>query len=145
MITVNPSDHPGKKIADVIAELTFEDGWGGADYTFECVGSVDLMRAALESAHRGWGVSTIIGVAGAGKEIATRPFQLVTGRVWKGTAFGGVKGRSEVPGFVEDAMRGDIPLAKFITHKYKGIEALNEAFHVMETPSANALRPVITF
>ena len=145
MVGVNPRDYPDRKISDVIGELTFEDGWGGADYTFECIGNVDLMRAALESAHRGWGVSTIIGVAGAGKEIATRPFQLVTGRVWKGTAFGGVKGRSEVPALVEEAMSGALPLKPFITHRFAGIATLNDAFHLMHDPTTGALRPVITY
>jgi S-(hydroxymethyl)glutathione dehydrogenase/alcohol dehydrogenase len=96
----------------VIVEMT---GWG-VDHSFECIGNVNVMRAALECAHRGWGQSVIIGVAGAGQEISTRPFQLVTGRRWLGTAFGGVKGRSELPGMVEDAMAGKIQLAPFVTH-----------------------------
>jgi S-(hydroxymethyl)glutathione dehydrogenase/alcohol dehydrogenase len=95
-----------------IVEMT---GWG-VDHSFECIGNVNVMRAALECAHRGWGQSVIIGVAGAGQEISTRPFQLVTGRKWMGTAFGGVKGRSQLPGMVEDAMRGEIRLAPFVTH-----------------------------
>ena len=141
---VNPRDHPGRKISDVVVELTTEEGWGGAWYTFECVGSVELMRAALESAHRGWGVSVIIGVAPAGTEIATRPFQLVTGRTWKGTAFGGVKGRSGMPALVAAYADGTLPLDKFVTHTYAGVAALNDAFHVMHEPAANALRPVVT-
>lgn len=88
---------------------------GGADYTFECLGKVDLMGAALECCHKGWGESTIIGVAGAGQEIKTRPFQIVTGRVWRGSTFGGVKGRIELPGYVAKAQKGEIPLDTFIT------------------------------
>src|SRR5690606_18311501 len=90
----------------VIVEMT---GWG-VDHSFECIGNVDVMRSALECAHRGWGQSVIIGVAGAGKEISTRPFQLVTGRKWMGTAFGGVKGRSQLPSMVEQSMKGEIQL-----------------------------------
>src|SRR6185436_18995637 len=108
---VNPKDHD-KPIQQVIVEMT---GWG-VDHSFECIGNVSVMRAALECAHRGWGQSIVIGVAGAGQEISTRPFQLVTGRTWKGTAFGGVKGRSQLPGMVEDAMQGRIRLAPFVTH-----------------------------
>jgi len=103
---VNPKDHD-KPIQQVLIEMT---GWG-VDHTFECIGNVNVMRAALEAAHRGWGQSVIIGVAGAGQEISTRPFQLVTGRRWLGTAFGGVKGRTQLPGMVEDAMHGKIDLA----------------------------------
>ena len=143
VVCVNPHDHPGRRVADVVVELTTEEGWGGAWYTFECVGSVELMRAALESAHRAWGVYVIIGVAPAGAEIATRPFQLVTGRTWKGTAFGGVKGRSHMAGLVGDYRAGAIPLDKFVTHTYAGVAALNDAFHVMHDATANALRPVI--
>lgn len=95
---INPRDYPDQRIQDVIIAKTTEEGFGGVDFSFECVGSVDLMRAALECCHRGWGTSVIIGVAESGKEIATRPFQLVTGRTWKGTAFGGVRGRTELPG-----------------------------------------------
>ena len=108
---VNPKDHD-KPIQDVIVEMTD----GGVDFSFECIGNVNVMRAALECCHKGWGESVIIGVAGAGQEISTRPFQLVTGRVWRGSAFGGVKGRSQLPGMVEQAMRGDIRLDPFITH-----------------------------
>ena len=88
----------------------------GVDYTFDCTGNVEVMRAALESAHRGWGESCVIGVAAAGKELATRPFQLVTGRVWKGTAFGGWKSRSAVPKLVERSMSGELPVDHYITH-----------------------------
>ena len=99
---VNPNSHGDRAIQDVIVDMTN----GGVDYSFECVGNVDLMRAALECTHIGWGQSVIVGVAGAGKEISTRPFQLVTGRQWKGTAFGGFKSRSEVPGLVDAYMNG---------------------------------------
>lgn len=98
---INPKDYD-KPIQEVIVELTD----GGVDFSFECIGNVDVMRAALECCHKGWGESIIIGVAGAGQEIKTRPFQLVTGRVWRGSAFGGVKGRTQLPGMVEEAMAG---------------------------------------
>ncbi|HYE38744.1 MAG TPA: S-(hydroxymethyl)glutathione dehydrogenase/class III alcohol dehydrogenase, partial [Ramlibacter sp.] len=107
---LNPKDHPD--IVDAIVQLTD----GGADYSFECIGNTTTMRQALECCHKGWGQSIIIGVAEAGAEISTRPFQLVTGRRWMGTAFGGVKGRSQLPGMVEAAMRGEIDLAPFVTH-----------------------------
>lgn len=107
---INPSDYD-KPIQDVIVEMTD----GGVDYSFECVGSVEVMRSALECCHKGWGESVIIGVAGAGQEICTRPFQLVTGRVWRGSAFGGVKGRSELPGMVDEYMNGDLDIDSFIT------------------------------
>ena len=122
---VNPKDH-AQPIQQVIIEMT---GWG-VDHSFECIGNVQVMRAALECAHRGWGQSVIIGVAGAGQEISTRPFQLVTGRRWLGSAFGGVKGRSELPGMVEQAMKGEIKLAPFVTHTLP-LENINEAFELM--------------
>nr|WP_217315598.1 alcohol dehydrogenase catalytic domain-containing protein [Enterobacter cloacae complex sp. ECL78] len=100
---------------------------GGVDFSFECIGNVDVMRSALECCYKGWGESIIIGVAGAGQEIKTRPFQLVTGRVWRGSAFGGVKGRTQLPGMVEDAMVGKIQLDPFITHRLP-LEQINEAF-----------------
>ena len=100
---INPKDF-NEPIQDVIVEMTD----GGADYSFECIGNVDVMRAALECTHKGWGQSIIIGVAGAGQEIKTRPFQFVTGRVWKGSAFGGCKGRTELPGIVEKYLQGDL-------------------------------------
>ncbi|MDE2121003.1 MAG: S-(hydroxymethyl)glutathione dehydrogenase/class III alcohol dehydrogenase [Betaproteobacteria bacterium] len=134
---VNPKDHD-KPIQQVIVEMT---GWG-VDHSFECIGNVEVMRAALECAHRGWGQSVIIGVAGAGQEISTRPFQLVTGRTWKGTAFGGVKGRTELPGMVERAMRGDIRLEPFVTHTM-GLEGINEAFDLMH--EGKSIRTVIHF
>ena len=134
---VNPKDHT-RPIQEVIVELTD----GGVDYSFECVGNVDLMRAALECCHKGWGESTIIGVAGAGQEIRTRPFQLVTGRVWRGSAFGGVKGRTELPGYVEKARTGEIPLDTFITHTLP-LEDINRAFELMH--EGKSIRTVIHF
>ena len=108
---VNPKNYD-KPIQEVIVEMTE----GGVDYSFECIGNVNVMRSALECCHKGWGESVIIGVAGAGQEISTRPFQLVTGRVWRGSAFGGVKGRSELPGIVERYLDGEFGLQEFITH-----------------------------
>jgi len=134
---VNPKDF-AKPIQEVIVEMTD----GGVDYSFECVGNVGLMRAALECCHKGWGESTIIGVAGAGQEISTRPFQLVTGRVWRGSAFGGVKGRTELPGYVEKAQKGEIPLDTFITHTMP-LERINEAFDLMH--EGKSIRTVIHF
>jgi len=134
---INPKDHD-KPIQDVVVELTD----GGVDYSFECIGNVDVMRAALECCHKGWGESVIIGVAGAGQEIRTRPFQLVTGRVWRGTAFGGVKGRSQLPGMVQQAMRGEIQLDPFITHELP-LERINEAFELMH--AGKSIRTVIRF
>lgn len=104
---------------------------GGCDYTFDCTGNVEVMRAALEACHKGWGQSIIIGVAAAGQEIRTRPFQLVTGRVWKGSAFGGVKGRSELPTLVEDYLSGTLKVDEFVTHR-KTLGDINEAFEVMK-------------
>ncbi|CAH1746359.1 S-(hydroxymethyl)glutathione dehydrogenase [Thauera humireducens] len=134
---VNPKDHD-KPIQDVIVDLTD----GGVDYSFECVGNVKLMRAALECCHKGWGESTIIGVAGAGQEISTRPFQLVTGRVWRGSAFGGVKGRTELPSYVQKAQKGEIPLDDFITHTMP-LEDINKAFDLMH--EGQSIRTVIHF
>jgi len=134
---VNPKDF-ARPIQDVIVEMTD----GGVDYSFECVGNVNLMRAALECCHKGWGESTIIGVAGAGQEISTRPFQLVTGRVWRGSAFGGVKGRTELPGYVAKAQSGEIPLDTFITHTMP-LERINEAFDLMH--AGKSIRTVIHF
>src|SRR5262245_60722185 len=122
---VNPKDH-AKPIQEVIVEMTD----GGVDFSFECIGNVDVMRSALECCHKGWGESIIIGVAGAGQEIRTRPFQLVTGRVWRGSAFGGVRGRTELPGMVEQAMRGEINLDPFVTHQLP-LSRINEAFDLM--------------
>ena len=134
---INPREFDAP-IQQVILELTE----GGVDYSFECIGNVEVMRAALESCHKGWGESTIIGVAGAGEEISTRPFQLVTGRVWRGSAFGGVKGRSQLPGFVEEFQQGLIPLDSFITHTM-GLEQINHAFELMQ--QGKSIRSVIHF
>lgn len=134
---LNPKEFD-RPIEQVIIDLTD----GGVDYSFECIGNVHVMRQALECCHKGWGESTIIGVAGAGQEICTRPFQLVTGRVWRGSAFGGVKGRSELPGYVERAERGEIPLDTFITHTM-GLEQINDAFDLMH--EGKSIRTVIHF
>ncbi|MBF7074981.1 S-(hydroxymethyl)glutathione dehydrogenase/class III alcohol dehydrogenase [Glaciecola sp. MH2013] len=115
---------------------------GGVDFSFECIGNVDVMRSALECCHKGWGESVIIGVAGAGQEISTRPFQLVTGRVWRGTAFGGVKGRTELPDYVEKYLNGEILLDDFITHNMD-IKDINEAFHLMH--EGKSIRSVVHF
>ncbi len=125
-------------IQQVIVDMTD----GGVDYSFECIGNVEVMRAALECCHKGWGESIIIGVAGAGQEIRTRPFQLVTGRVWRGSAFGGVKGRTQLPGMVEQAMAGEIDLDPFITHELP-LERINEAFDLMH--AGKSIRTVIRF
>ncbi|MBO6701221.1 MAG: S-(hydroxymethyl)glutathione dehydrogenase/class III alcohol dehydrogenase [Pseudomonadales bacterium] len=134
---VNPKDYD-TPIQEVIVDMTD----GGVDYSFECVGSVELMRSALECCHKGWGESIIIGVAGAGQEISTRPFQLVTGRVWRGTAFGGVKGRTQLPGMVDQYMGGDIKLDEFITYTM-GLEDINKAFDYMH--EGKSIRSVIVF
>lgn len=134
---VNPKDYD-KPIQEVIVELTD----GGVDYSFECIGNVDLMRSALECCHKGWGVSTIIGVAGAGQEIKTRPFQLVTGRVWKGSAFGGVKGRSQLPGYVDKYMNGEIKVDEMITYTMP-LEKINDAFDLMH--EGKSIRSVIIY
>jgi S-(hydroxymethyl)glutathione dehydrogenase/alcohol dehydrogenase len=134
---INPKDYD-KPIQDVIVEMTD----GGVDYSFECIGNVNVMRSALECCHKGWGESIIIGVAGAGQEISTRPFQLVTGRVWRGTAFGGVKGRSELPEYVERYLAGEFALNDFITHTMS-LEKINEAFELMH--EGKSIRSVIHF
>jgi S-(hydroxymethyl)glutathione dehydrogenase / alcohol dehydrogenase len=134
---VNPKEVAG----DLVPYLVDLTG-GGADYSFECVGNVDLMRQALECCHRGWGESIIVGVAGAGQEIKTRPFQLVTGRVWKGTAFGGVRGRTEVPKIVDWYMDGKIDIDSMITHKLP-LNDINKAFDLMH--SGESIRTVIEF
>jgi len=125
-------------VTEALVEMTN----GGVDYSFECIGNVEVMREALECCHMGWGVSTIIGVAGAGQEIHTRPFQLVTGRTWKGTAFGGVKGRSELPGYVDRYMAGEIEVDKMVTHTLP-LEDINRAFDLMH--SGESIRSVIVF
>eukprot|EP00794_Sanderia_malayensis_P012138 gene12138-13391_t len=122
---VNPKDHD-RPIQQVLVEMTD----GGLDYTFECIGNIHCMRAALEACHKGWGESVIIGVAGSGQEISTRPFQLVTGRVWKGSAFGGWKSRDCVPKLVEDYMAGVLKVDEFITHNFE-LEKINDAFDAM--------------
>ncbi|MBC1936346.1 S-(hydroxymethyl)glutathione dehydrogenase/class III alcohol dehydrogenase [Listeria grandensis] len=134
---VNPKDH-ARPIQEVIVEMTN----GGVDFSFECIGNTDVMRSALECCHKGWGESVIIGVAAAGKEISTRPFQLVTGRVWRGSAFGGVKGRSELPGMVEQAMKGEIQLDPFITHTLP-FAKINEAFDLLH--NGESIRTVLSY
>jgi S-(hydroxymethyl)glutathione dehydrogenase/alcohol dehydrogenase len=134
---INPKDH-GVPIQNVIVEMT----GGGVDYSFEAIGNVSIMRAALESCHKGWGECTVIGVAGAGEEIATRPFQLVTGRVWRGTAFGGVKGRSQLPGMVEEWLRGDFSVDPYITHNMAH-DSINTAFDLLR--EGKAIRSVIHY
>ena len=134
---INPKDHSGP-ISEVLIDMTD----GGVDYSFECVGNVNLMREALECCHKGWGESIIIGVAGAGQEISTRPFQLVTGRVWRGTAFGGVKGRSQLPGMVDQYMSGEIKLDELITYTMP-LEAINDAFDHMH--AGRSIRSVVHF
>ncbi|HVF34707.1 MAG TPA: S-(hydroxymethyl)glutathione dehydrogenase/class III alcohol dehydrogenase [Candidatus Saccharimonadia bacterium] len=134
---VDPKDHD-VPIQQVIVEMTD----GGVDYSFECIGNVEVMRAALECCHKGWGESIVIGVAGAGQEIRTRPFQLVTGRVWRGSAFGGVRGRTQLPGMVEQAMDGTIALDPYITHTLP-LERINEAFELMH--AGKSIRTVIHY
>jgi S-(hydroxymethyl)glutathione dehydrogenase/alcohol dehydrogenase len=134
---VNPSEIQGS-VVDHIVKMTD----GGVDYSFECVGNVKLMRQALECCHKGWGQSIIIGVAGAGEEISTRPFQLVTGRVWKGSAFGGVKGRTELPQYVDNYMAGKINLDDLVTYQMP-VEQINDAFRHMKDGSS--IRSVVTF
>ncbi|MGH7282320.1 MAG: zinc-binding dehydrogenase, partial [Polyangiaceae bacterium] len=138
---VNPKNLSGQNGGDIVAHLVELTG-GGADYSFECVGNVDLMRQALECCHRGWGVSVIIGVAGSGQEIKTRPFQLVTGRVWKGTAFGGARGRTDVPKIVDWYMDRKIDIDSLITHKLP-LERINEAFDLMH--EGKSIRAVVEF
>ena len=134
---VNPS-HYDNPIQDVIVAMT----GGGVDYSFECIGNTSVMRSALECCHKGWGESVIIGVAGAGQEISTRPFQLVTGRVWRGTAFGGVRGRTELPGYVDNYMAGKINIDDMVTHTM-GLEDINRAFDLMH--EGESIRSVVIF
>ncbi|HZM46269.1 MAG TPA: S-(hydroxymethyl)glutathione dehydrogenase/class III alcohol dehydrogenase [Burkholderiales bacterium] len=134
---VNPKEVEGD-LAPWLVNLT----GGGADYSFECIGNVEVMRAALECCHKGWGVSVIIGVAGAGQEIRTRPFQLVTGRVWKGTAFGGAKGRRDVPRIVDWYMEGKINIDDLITHKL-ALAEINKGFELMR--EGKSIRSVVVF
>lgn len=132
----------GSTIQQYILALAEDTKWG-IDYTFDATGNVTIMRAALEVAHRGWGQSCVIGVAPAGHEIATRPFQLVTGRQWKGTAFGGFKSRSEVPGLVDQYMDGTLPIDHFITHEFQGIEQIDTAMHKLH--EGQCLRAVVKY
>jgi S-(hydroxymethyl)glutathione dehydrogenase/alcohol dehydrogenase len=134
---VNPNEVEGD-LVPYLVDLTK----GGADYSFECIGNVQVMRQALECCHKGWGVSVIIGVAGAGQEISTRPFQLVTGRVWKGTAFGGAKGRTDVPKIVDWYMNGKIDIDRLVS-QILPLERINDAFDAMH--HGEAIRSVITF
>ena len=135
---INPSEYDDDKLQAKIIELTD----GGADYSFECIGNVNVMRQALECCHKGWGESIIIGVAGAGQEISTRPFQLVTGRVWKGSAFGGAKGRTDVPQIVDWYMDKKINIDDLITHEFC-LEDINKAFDLMH--EGKSIRSVINF
>ena len=134
---VNPKEIDGD-LVEYLVELTD----GGADYSFECIGNVEVMRQALECCHKGWGVSTVIGVAGAGEEISTRPFQLVTGRVWKGSAFGGARGRTDVPKIVDWYMEGKINIDDLVTHTMP-LEQINDAFELMH--KGESIRSVVTF
>jgi S-(hydroxymethyl)glutathione dehydrogenase/alcohol dehydrogenase len=134
---VNPTE-VGDELVPYLVNLT----GGGADYSFECIGNTKVMRQALECCHKGWGTSVIIGVAGAGQEIATRPFQLVTGRVWKGSAFGGARGRTDVPKIVDWYMEGKIAIDDMITHVLP-LDRINEAFDLMH--AGTSIRTVVTF
>ncbi len=134
---INPKNY-SQPIQEVIVELTD----GGVDYSFECIGNVNVMRSALECCHKGWGESIIIGVAGAGEEISTRPFQLVTGRVWRGTAFGGVKGRSQLPDYVERYMNGEIKIDEMVSYTMP-LDDINRAFDLMH--QGKAIRSVVVY
>ncbi|MEX0838265.1 MAG: zinc-binding dehydrogenase, partial [Parvibaculum sp.] len=134
---VNPKEIKGDIVGHIV-ELT----GGGADYSFECIGNVNTMRQALECCHRGWGESIIIGVAGAGQEISTRPFQLVTGRVWKGTAFGGARGRTDVPRIVDWYMDGKVDIDNLITHTMP-LEEINKGFDLMH--EGKSIRSVVVY
>ena len=136
---VNPKELDVPVQTHIAGNLT---PWG-VDYSFDCTGNVEVMRSALECAHRGWGTSCVIGVAASGKEIATRPFQLVTGRVWKGTAFGGFKSRKDVPKLVERSLSGEIPIDHYITHVYDGVKMTNEA--IVALHSGDCLRCVVRY
>ncbi|RLO11076.1 hypothetical protein DYB28_002662 [Aphanomyces astaci] len=136
---VNPKDHTAP-IQQVLVDLTVEDGFGGLDYTFECIGLADTMRAALECCHKGWGQSCVIGVAASGVEIATRPFQLVTGRRWAGSAFGGFKSRDGVPALVEQYLKHEVKVDEFVTHHF-ALAEINQAFHAMH--SGDCIRAIV--
>jgi len=133
---INPTEVDN--VTDAIVDMPD----GGVDYSFECIGNVEVMRQALECCHKGWGESTIIGVAGAGQEISTRPFQLVTGRVWRGTAFGGARGRTDVPRIVDWYMDGKLEIDPMITHVMP-LDEINEAFELMH--HGESIRSVVTF
>ena len=133
--------NPSRVTGDLVAHLVDMTG-GGADYTFECIGNVKVMRVALEACHKGWGESIIIGVAGSGQEISTRPFQLVTGRVWRGTAFGGARGRTDVPRIVDWYMNGRIEIDPLITHTFR-LDDINKAFDLMH--SGESIRSVVIY
>jgi S-(hydroxymethyl)glutathione dehydrogenase/alcohol dehydrogenase len=135
---INPADYADTPIQQVVVDLTD----GGVDYSFECIGNVQVMRSALECCHKGWGESIIIGVAGSGQEISTRPFQLVTGRVWRGSAFGGVKGRSQLPGYVERYLAGELKIDEFVT-EVMPLEEINRAFDLMH--EGKVIRSVIRY
>jgi S-(hydroxymethyl)glutathione dehydrogenase/alcohol dehydrogenase len=134
---VNPTE-----VEDELVTYLVDLTRGGADYSFECIGNVEVMRQALECCHKGWGESVIIGVAGAGQEIATRPFQLVTGRVWRGTAFGGARGRTDVPKIVDWYMEGKIEIDDLITHTMP-LDEINRAFDLMH--AGESIRSVVLF
>lgn len=135
---LNPKDH-----SDPVQQVLVGETKWGLDYTYDCTGNTEVMRSALEAAHRGWGMSCVIGVAAAGKEISTRPFQLVTGRRWVGTAFGGYKSRTEVPMLVDEHMSGELPLKQYITHRYSGIQEITTAIDAMH--SGDVLRAVVSY
>lgn len=136
---LNPKDFPDMPIQQVLVKDTT---WG-VDFTFDCTGNTEVMRSALEAAHRGWGVSCVIGVAAAGHQISTRPFQLVTGRTWKGTAFGGFKSRDEVPVLVDRVMSGELSISPYITHHFTGVEGHVQAVEALHDPKGDCLRAVV--
>jgi len=138
---INPKDHDGKPMQQVLVGSS-PTGFG-YDYTFDCTGNTDVMRSALEAAHRGWGTCTIIGVAAAGKEISTRPFQMITGRTCKGTAFGGWKTRDAIPMLVEKNLSGEIPVDHYITHEFAGVGGTAKALEALH--SGDCLRAVVTY
>lgn len=135
---LNPKDHGDKPTQQVLVDLTD----GGVDYSFECIGNVSTMRQALEATHKGWGVSVIVGVAAAGQEISTRPFQLVTGRTWKGTAFGGWKSVESVPKMVDAYLKKELKIDEFVTHNFS-LDQINEAFDVMH--HGESIRSIVNF
>jgi len=138
---INPKDHVGKSMQSV---LVAESVTGfGYDYTFDCTGNTEVMRSALEAAHRGWGQCCVIGVAAAGQEISTRPFQLVTGRKWVGTAFGGWKSRSDVPVLVDRYLAGELEVDAYITHTFSGVENTHRAFDALH--GGDCLRAVVVY